>query len=107
LAYFSKVSSLKEMVDHIYGRLNLLDKGPRPHMFVKELSMYLDIFKERFENFRKNAEDTKEERQLIKFQKNLFDGINYYKTLFSEKKKEFVEELDRLLKKYPVIDTEL
>jgi len=107
LAYFSKVSSLKEMVDHIYGRLNLLDKGPRPHMFVKELSMYLDIFKERFENFRKNAEDTKEKRQLIKFQKNIFDGINYYKTLFSEKKKEFVEELDRLLKKYPVIDTEL
>ena len=83
LAYFSKISTLKEMVDHIYGRLNLLDKGPRPHMFMKELSMYLDIFKERI------------------------DGVNYYKDLFTEKKKELLEELDKMLKKYPVIDTEL
>jgi len=107
LAYFSKISTLKEMVDHIYGKLNLLDKGPRPHMFMKELNMYLDIFKERFECFKKNVEDTKERKQLIKFQKNIFDGVNYYKDLFAEKKKEFIEELDNLLKKYPVVQSEL
>jgi hypothetical protein len=39
LAYFSKISTLKEMVDHIYGRINLLDNRPRPHMFLKELGM--------------------------------------------------------------------
>ncbi len=107
LAYFSKISTLKEMVDHIYGRINLLDKGPRPHMFLKELSMYLDIFKEQMESFQKNIEDVKAKRNLVKFQKNLFNGINYYKTLFTEKKKEVVEELDNLLKKYPVLNTEL
>ena len=95
------------MVDHIYGRINLLDKGPRPHMFLKELNMYLDIFKEQMDNFQKNMEDVKAKRNLGKFQKNLFDGINYYKELFSEKKKEVVVELDNLLKKYPVLDTEL
>jgi hypothetical protein len=107
LAYFSKISTLKEMVDHIYGRMNLLDKGPRPHMFLKELSMYLDIFKERIEIFRQNSEDTKEKKQLMRFQKNIFDGVNYYKELFTEKKKDVIDELDRMLKKYPVIDTEL
>lgn len=107
LAYFSKISSLKEMVDHIYGRTNLLDKGYRPHMFLKELNMYLDIFKERVAAFQKNSEDVKEKRNLIKFRKNLADGTDYYKDLFFKQKKEFVLELEKLLKKYPVLNTEL
>lgn len=107
LAYFSKISTLKEMVDHIYGRINLLDKGPRPHMFLKELNMYLDIFKKRIESFLKKSDDVKEKKQLMKFQKNLLDGINYYKELFAEKKKEVVDELDQILKKYPTLNTEL
>ncbi|WP_297086219.1 hypothetical protein [uncultured Draconibacterium sp.] len=107
LAYFSKISSLKEMVDHIYGRINLLDKGYRPHLFLKELNMYLDIFKEQVENFQKNIDDNKAKRNLVKFKQNLVDGIDYYKILFAEKKKDVVEELENLLKKYPVLEKEL
>ena len=107
LAYFSKISSLKEMVDHIYGRINLLDKGYRPHMFLKELSMYLDIFKERIEAFQKTPEDVKEKRNLVKFKKNLMAGIDYYKNLFGEKKKDVVLELEKLVQKYTVLNTEL
>jgi len=107
LAYFSKISTLKEMVDHIYGRINLLDNRPRPHMFLKELGMYLEIFKERFDEFIKDPENQKEKKQLKSFQDNLFDGINYYKTLFAEKKKEVIDELERMLQKYSVINTEL
>ena len=107
LAYFSKISSLKEMVDHIYGRINLLDKGYRPHMFLKELSMYLDIFKERIEAFQKTPEDAKEKRNLVKFKKNLMAGIDYYKNLFGEKKKDVVLELEKLVQKYTVLNTEL
>ena len=107
LAYFSKISSLKEMVDHIYGRINLLDKGYRPHMFLKELSMYLDIFKERIEAFQETPEDAKEKRNLVKFKKNLMAGIDYYKNLFGEKKKDVVLELEKLVQKYTVLNTEL
>ncbi|GAB1453020.1 hypothetical protein MASR2M47_30760 [Draconibacterium sp.] len=107
LAYFSKVSTLKEMVDHIYGRINLLDNRPRPHMFLKELGMYLEIFKERIEEFLKDPENQKEKRNLKSFQDNLFDGINYYKTLFAEKKKEVIEDLEKMLQKYSVINIEL
>ena len=107
LAYFSKISSLKEMVDHIYGRINLLDIGYRPHMFLKELSMYLDIFKERVEAFQKNADDVKEKRNLVKFKSNLMDGIEYYKNFFGEKKKEVVQELEKLIQNYSVLNVEL
>ena len=107
LAYFSKISTLKEMVDHIYGRINLLDNRYRPHMFLKELGMYLDIFKERFEEFIKNPDNQKEKKNLKSFQDNLFDGINYYKRLFAEKKKEVIEDLEKMLQKYSVINTEL
>ncbi|WP_320112441.1 hypothetical protein [Draconibacterium orientale] len=107
LAYFSKISSLKEMVDHIYGRINLLDNGYRPHMFLKELSMYLDIFKERMEAFQKNTDDVKEKRNLVKFKSNLMDGIEYYKNFFGEKKKEVVQELEKLIQNYSVLNVEL
>jgi hypothetical protein len=36
LAYFDKVASLKETVDHIYGRANILRKKYRPHLFINE-----------------------------------------------------------------------
>ncbi|WP_167618139.1 hypothetical protein [Maribellus sediminis] len=107
LAYFSKITSLKEMVDHIYGRTNILDKMPRPNMFIKEMNMYLDIFKERVEKFLNNMDDVKEKRNLEKFKKNLFDGIDYYRNLFADKKTEILEELDSLIKKYPVLNKEL
>lgn len=102
LAWFSKVSTLKEMVDHIYGRISLLDNRPRPHMFLKELNMYLDIFKERVETWKKNTEDSKEYKQLVGFHENLMDGVHYYKSLFAEKKKEVVTELEQMINKYPV-----
>ncbi len=107
LAYFSRISTLKEMVDHIYGRSNLLDKGHRPNMFVKELSMYLDIFKQRVEDFLQNPEDSKEKKQLLAFQKNLLEGIEYYRQLFTKWKKDVLVELDNLIKKYPALETEL
>ncbi|MBI9063555.1 MAG: hypothetical protein JEZ14_16350 [Marinilabiliaceae bacterium] len=106
LAYYSNETSLKEMVDHIYGRTNLLDDRPRPHVFLKELNMYLDIFKERLQNYQKH-ETPKEKKQLSVFQKNLMDGISYYKSLFEQKKKEVLKEIDTLISKYSIIDTEI
>lgn len=107
LAYFSKISSLKEMVGHIYGRQNILDKMPRPGMFVKELHMYLDLFKERVENYLRKADDKREKRQLAKFQQNLEAGIHYYKNVLGQKKHELVDELNRLLSNYPVLAIDL
>ncbi|MCU4155429.1 hypothetical protein J1N10_05540 [Carboxylicivirga sp. A043] len=107
LAYFSKEASLKEMVDHIYGRTNLLDKRHRPHMFTKELGMYLDIFKKRVESFLSTPDDAKEKKQLTAFQKNITEGVNYYFDLFKEKKKEVITEIEQLISQYPMLKKEL
>lgn len=80
LAYFSKVVTLKEMVDHIYGRINLLNSTYRPNMFIKELKLYLDYFTK---EVKKTLEPTdKQIAYLNEFKNNLLDGIEYYKTLF-------------------------
>lgn len=80
LAYFSKIATLKEMVDHIYGRINLITNESRPNMFIKELSLYLDYFNKMVEeSIKPFTEQT--EKTLKTFKENLLNGINYYKDL--------------------------
>jgi hypothetical protein len=83
LAYFSKVATLKEMIDHIYGRINLVTDSNRPHMFVKELKVYIDFLQKKMENRLDNI-SVQSEEFFNTFQHNLMDGIEYYKTLIPE-----------------------
>ena len=46
MAYFSEIVSLKKMIDHIYGRTNIIARDDRPNMFIKELSLYINYLKE-------------------------------------------------------------
>jgi hypothetical protein len=56
LAYFSGQFKLREMVDHIYGRMNLLNDIDRPSMFVNELRLYVDYMKKEISvSFEKTA----------------------------------------------------
>lgn len=78
IAYFSKVVSLAQMTDHIYGRTNLLYEVHRPHMFIKELDLYINYLKEQVSNA---GEDEKRILYCIKFSENLLEGIKYYKSI--------------------------
>ncbi|MCF6180835.1 hypothetical protein [Lutibacter sp.] len=82
MAYFSKEISLKEMIDHIYGKVNVIATNNRPHMFIKELSLYIDYFSNKV-NEAKDSFTIKQEKYLTNFQNNLNDGITYYQNLFS------------------------
>ncbi len=44
IAWFDRIYTLREMVDHIYGRGPSLVPPERPHMFAKEITMYVDYF---------------------------------------------------------------
>lgn len=81
LAYYDKKLELDEMIDHIYGRTNIISRTDRPSLFIKELFMYLDYFDNKI-NSTKDP-DKKEKRALGKFAKNLESGIGYYENLFS------------------------
>ena len=104
LAYFSKIVSLKEMADHIYGRIDLLNTATRENMFIAELKMYVDYFKKEVQKY--TVEPAKKQMAYLhEFKQNLMDGIAYYCQLFprmaaetSEYRQNTLEQLDQLKK---------
>jgi hypothetical protein len=94
LAYFSKVASLKEMVDHIYGRINLITHPNRPNMFVKELSLYIDYLHKKIDE-RVDFVTAQKEEFFSTFRANLMEGINYYKSMIPD----IAEETEKIREK--------
>ena len=88
MAYFSKITSLQGMIDHIYGRANIITRNDRPNMFVKELKIYIDFLKNKSEET-KASMTNKQEKNLLAFVQKLKEGINYYSGLFNELKDRF------------------
>ncbi|MCF2494325.1 hypothetical protein [Dyadobacter chenhuakuii] len=80
LAWFSKVYKLQEMVDHIYGRADLLADVPRPNMFINEIALYVAHYQKDMA-LSISRMDTKKQKYLEKFRAQLLQGIDYYKTL--------------------------
>lgn len=80
LAYFSDTFSLKQMVDHIYGRLNILNNLNRPNIFVNELQLYFDYLKKELED-QFNVINDKKISYFQTFKSNLLKGIDYYEEL--------------------------
>ncbi len=78
IAYFNKVVTLKEMTDHIYGRVNLLEGVHRPHMFINELTLYINYLREQVELA---GHDEKKVTANAKFAANLLEGIAYYRSI--------------------------
>jgi hypothetical protein len=96
MAYYSKIMSLKNMTDHIYGRKNMVTRTDRPNVFVKELSLYITHLQEKVNDL-KGTIDKKQLRSLSKFKKNLEAGIQYYNDLFLTKKEAFAVSKETLL----------
>ena len=71
------------MVDHIYGRVNLLNDVFRPNCFINELELYIDYFKKEFQKFVSGV-STKNSTYFQTFKKNLSDGIDYYESLYEK-----------------------
>ena len=87
LAYFSGVFSLEEMVSHIYGKRNILNTRTRPHLFIKELELYVNYFRKQV-GAKQEAVPVKHDKYLRTFRGNLLRGISYYRQLLPEIKSE-------------------
>lgn len=96
LAYFTRIVPLKEMIGHIYGRLNLLNTTYRQNMFIKELQMYVEYLKTQVE---KHAIEPTENQVAYfnEFRTNLMEGIEYYRELFPQMLEETKEYRQRAL----------
>ncbi|MNX41098.1 hypothetical protein D3C86_714940 [compost metagenome] len=81
MAYFDQEVSLKHMVEHIYGNKSVLRANNRPNLFVKELKMYVEYFRNEIETI--SGEITANHlKKLNSFKANLLEGIEYYHNLF-------------------------
>lgn len=73
ISWFDNEYTLDEMIDHIYGRGESLVPEKRPHMFAKELIMYVDYL----ETLILEDEEGQNSRKIKKIQKNLEKGMDY------------------------------
>lgn len=95
LAFFSGTFSLKEMVSHIYGKADLLNQLHRPHVFINELKLYINYFKDDMDESMSSM-TLKKEKYLALFKENLLSGISYYRTLSSTLGEESLDLLEEL-----------
>jgi hypothetical protein len=96
MAYFSEVMTLKEMVDHIYGKINVIKRKDRPNLFIKELTVYIDYLKSKMDDTSRPWTE-KQQEYFNTFSSNLEKGIQYYKDLFSTVKLNLQDKKVRLI----------
>ncbi len=113
MAYFSKILSLNEMTDHIYGKTNVITRTDRPNMFIKELFMYIDYLKNKIEETKEAVTD-RQKKYLKTFTNNLKEGIAYYHVVFSglkegfeESKTKIIFDLDKSLKTLQLLEVRI
>lgn len=81
MAYFSEEMTLKDAIDHIYNRKNMMSRTDRPNMFVKELRLYIKDFRKKIEDL--PSEYSKKQIKVLKsYNENLQSGILYYEKIF-------------------------
>lgn len=104
LAYFKGTFSLKEMVDHIYGKIQLQLDPERPHVFIKELQLYVEHLQKEIE--KSLPEQTAKYVSYIdKFKDNLSEGVKYYHRMltdFSDGSEFLVEKMKRQLEELEI-----
>lgn len=93
IVYFHKVSTLREMVDHIYGRFSVMDAPDRPHVFINELKLYVDYFRQECERGAPQL-TARAQKHLEQFKANLLSGI----ALYRERATQITAASDRFLR---------
>lgn len=103
---FSDISTLEEMVGHIYGRLSRLTNPNRSHMFITELSLNVDHLGREIKKASQEMVD-KTSQNFYVFKSNLIDGIEHYRKLaekMTETQREvFESQLKALLERIEVL----
>jgi hypothetical protein len=83
LAYFNEEISLSDMVKHIYGNANVMNHVNRPHVFIKELQLYVAYLKNDIADVSKSTITSGQIKKWNSFRNNLSAGIQYYMNLFA------------------------
>ncbi len=77
---FQKERTLQEMVDHIYGRANIISARQRPHFFIREVELYFEVFRDDLKTLGTSLQ-TKSHKQLVNTLNELAKGLMYYEEI--------------------------
>jgi hypothetical protein len=80
---FDRVYTLKEMVDHIYGRLPVKLPKNRPNLFIRELSLYIAYLKGQLTKKELNVLSIPD-KYFDDFTRGLLGGVRYYRQMSSQ-----------------------
>lgn len=94
---YSKVFTLKEMIDHIYGRGSVMSNPKRPHVFIKELMLYLDYYKSETHKFSLDI-SFRTPKYFEEFKENILSGISYYEERVDKVKADLKADFDEIRK---------
>ncbi len=105
IKYFSRIATLEEMVNHIYGRGEKLTSTDRPHMFIEEARLYVEYLRDEIEKYLMDL-STRKQKYFSEFKENLQNGIDYYRHLTEVVvKEEWDSFLDDLKSLYYAVET--
>ena len=94
------------MIDHIYGKINLKLDPERPHVFVKELQLYVTYFKNEIEQSLKEG-NAKNQKKLDKFRENLIEGISYYQNLTNHVSLDSIDLIQKMKCQFSQLKSEI
>lgn len=80
---FSNRATLREMVDHIYGRRHLITLSDRPDMLLREAELYIEYAFEEL-NRHQLGLGTHKPSYFDDYRENLIEGLDYYLGLADE-----------------------
>ncbi|SFJ42409.1 hypothetical protein [Myroides guanonis] len=106
MAYFDKEVSLEKMIQHIYGKENVMKHENRPNFLIKELEMYREHFKKELSAITADS-SVIAKKKLEKLKNNILNGIDYYKNLFENTSNYFQKDNSKILKELERIKMEL
>jgi hypothetical protein len=99
LSNFTGTTTLKQMIDHIYGRINILNNPNRPHMFLKEMSLYIDRFGDKIHACPKSLMEELS-KEIHDLEVRIIEGIDYYHEMAADlaesTKADFVTALETI-----------
>ncbi len=83
-ADFSRPAKLEEVIDHIYGRTDLMTNPQRPHMFIREIDLYLTLLFDAERDFEITPADAVTTRYWQDYKSGLYEGLSWYRKLVDE-----------------------
>ncbi|GAA4825772.1 hypothetical protein [Algivirga pacifica] len=106
MAYYTQKMTLAQMVDHIYGRANVIGREDRPNFLVKEISLYIDYLKKQAAQ-EVQPLNAKRKKYYRTYHQNMLKGIAYYLAFLSEEQIYFQQKVEQITEQLHQYEKEL